>query len=158
MERKYRFDKNFTETKKAGAQAQKAAEEAQTAANDATHQLADKVGRTENEQVVNMVNAAGKPISAEFDQSEGEHRVHFKGGVINLTSPQVERSTGVAWESKVLLMTFRADEHKKYGLYAYGNSIPIDPNASADDPTIGADGRYWTPSSAQSLYIEEITE
>lgn len=130
LERKYRFEKNFE----------------------------SKVGRDDNDQVVDMVNTSGKAVTAEFDQVDGEHRVHFKGGVINLTSPSVERSTGVAWESKVLLLTFRGDKHKKYGLYAYGNSIPIDPDADADDPTIGAENRYWVPSSSQSLYIEEITE
>lgn len=182
LERKYRFNKTQKAAEDAqkvagGAQtaadeaqkaagtaqtsasdAQKAAEKAQTAADDATNQLADKVGRNENEQVVNMVNAAGKPISAEFDQSEGDHRVHFKGGVINLSSPSVERSTGVAWESKVLLLTFRVDEHKKYGLYVYGNSLPIDPDADADDPTIGAKDRYWSPSFNGDIFIEEITE
>lgn len=145
LERKYRFDKNFTETKQAGAQAQKAAEQAQTAANDASSQLADKVGRNENEQVVDMVNAAGKPVTAEFDQTDGERRVHVKGGVINLTSPPETMTGGDTNESKILLLTF-ANDGKKFGLYVHGEHFVNEETQEA----------YWQPSG--SILVQEITE
>lgn len=145
LERKYRFDKNFTETKQAGAQAQKAAEQAQTAAADASSQLTNKLGRDEKEQVVDMVNTSGKAVTAEFDQVDGEHRAQIKGGVVCLTSPAETMTGGDTNESKILLLTFTQRE-KKFGLYAHGEYL-IDEESGAVS---------WTPSG--SILIQEITE
>ena len=148
LERKYRFDKNFAETKQAGAQAQKAAEQAQKAADDIGPELANKVGRNENETVVNMVNASGKPVTAEFDQVNGEHRTHIKDGVIYVTSPEETMTGGDTNESRLLLLVFTQGE-KKFGLYVHGEYFPVDP----DDANSGI---YWQPSG--QIIVEEITE
>lgn len=120
LERKYRFEKNFE----------------------------DKVGRDDNDQVVDMVNAAEKPISAAFDQQDGANRVQFKDGSIFLESPPQTMEGGDTNVSKVLLLTFSvgAKDPRKFGLYAYGESL-----INEEDGKV-----YWQPSG--TIAVQEITE
>lgn len=104
-----------------------------------------KVGREENNQVVDMVNAAEKPISAAFDQQSGSNRVQFKDGAILLSSPPRTMEGGDTNVAKVLLLTFVAD-NRKFGLYASGEYL-----INETDDTV-----YWQPNGTAS--VQEITE
>jgi hypothetical protein len=120
LERKYRFEKNFEA----------------------------KVGRDDNDQVVDMVNAAEKPISAAFDQQNGENRVQFKDGSIQLSSPP-ETRVGVDTDvSNVLLLTFTVGrvDPRKFGLFASGEYLVNESDGSI----------YWQPSG--TVHVKEITE
>lgn len=187
LERKYRFDKNFAETKQAGAQAQKSADNAQKSADNAQKgadeakkaadaipgELALKLGRDENDQVISMINASANVIklksnrlsvesdnfklsedgtleatNAKIGNKTDKRSVEIGDGLISLSAPAETMAGSDTNVSYVLLLTF-TNGNKKFGLYVGGEYFPVDP----EDSTSGV---YWQPSG--SITIKEITE
>ena len=176
LERKYRFNKNFTETKRSASDSQRAAVNAQNSANEAVKAAEGKVDKKDNAQVVKMINEAVDVLNlranrlsvestnfklspdgsleatnAKIKSAVTDSSVEIRDGKVHIESPATEAVNMDDTTSKALLMTFKvknmnSSNYKTYGVYAYGAWFPIDDNES---------DYYW--HSTGTISVEEIS-
>lgn len=176
LERKYRFNKNFTETKRSASDSQRAAVNAQNSANEAVKAAEGKVDKKDNAQVVKMINEAVDVLNlranrlsvestnfklsadgsleatnAKIKSKVTDSSVEIGDGKVHIEAPATEAVNMDDPTSKALLMTFKVNDlnsngYRVYGVYAYGEWFPIE----------NEDGLYW--HSSGTICVEEITE
>ena len=176
LERKYRFNKNFTETKRSASDSQRAAVNAQNSANEAVKAAEGKVDKKDNAQVVKMINEAVDVLNlranrlsvestnfklspdgsleatnAKIKSKVTDSSVEIGDGKVHIEAPATEAVNMDDTTSKALLMTFKVNDlnssgHRLFGVYAYGEWFPNE----------NGDGLYW--HSSGTITVEEITE
>lgn len=176
LERKYRFNKNFTETKRSASDSQRAAVNAQNSANEAVKAAEGKVDKKDNAQVVKMINEAVDVLNlranrlsvestnfklsadgsleatnAKIKSKVTDSSVEIGDGKVHIEAPATENVNMDDTTSKALLMTFKVNDigdSNGYRVFGVYAYGEWLPNENWD-------GLYW--HSSGSIYVEEIT-